>query len=919
MINFQKEILFHQTQLCGNHIEINIKEYENDLNRIIFNNVQKIHAVFDDPKVLTEITRDLEGFYAKHRELISNISVYNNKNDYLGIYINEEDKFVIDTFSRQRNNKLQLKDIILKKDDKYQCYFPFFNENELQGNIVVDVKIDQYLKSVFTLFKIKDILFQWVINNNGQIVFNNFSQNFNVTSLEALTDSVFNEYSGFFYHELIDENSHNKKVVSSYYPLDVLKKDLGIVFTMNSANLLNVFIYRSFWLSLISFLLILALVVYVLRRLIKSKEKEKEIQTKLIEIDIITEQFPIGIMILDKDGIIKNINRTGQKMLFVEKDEEIIGKNFQHQFLVSNKYLLRDESGYSFDSNHFIHYEKGGNEVVIYRKDKLTYVAGEELTLSALIDVSPLEKSRKQEAAANNAKSDFLARMSHEIRTPMNGIIGMTENLMREKLTKKQTEHLTIIKKSSDLLLNIMNDILDFSKIEAGKMMLEEIPFNLSEEINLAVELFKKQAEDKGLNIITSIKPEVPKRIIGDPFRLRQVISNLISNAIKFTPEGEIQIGVSLMDKYQSSLSLLFYVADTGIGISKDQIKKIFGSYEQGEESTSRKYGGTGLGTSIAKQLVELMNGEIWIESPSMISRNSTFPGSKFSFTIEAHSDEKIQKSFNYSSIRHFNQVTALILSQKKDNNDNIHFVLDSFGINYIYRDYEEQTIDSIIYHIEQKKGLYQFIILKDKPQSDAFVLAHKLKENNISSHFPIIIISSNDKPGNYLKCKNLGVDYYLIQPYNTNEVFSILKEILPGIKELKNITPYINKIKSYLRILVADDNIINQRVSQAIFKNLGYEIDIAKNGDEAVKMHKANNYDIIFMDLLMPEMDGFTATRQIRASGAEKTPIVAMTGSQDVDKKNESFNAGMNDFISKPVKAESIKQILIKWFSETL
>jgi signal transduction histidine kinase/DNA-binding response OmpR family regulator len=919
MINFQKEILFHQTQLCGNHVEKTIKEYENDLNRIIFNNIQNIHAIFDDPKVMADINRDLEGFYAKYRDLISNISVYNNKNRYLGIYINEDDKFVIDTFSRQQNNKLEPRDIIIEQDGKYFSYFPFFRDNELQGNIVVEVKLDRYLDNVFTLFKIKEILFQWVINTNGEIVFNNFSKDFNVTNLDIIADSVFNEYSGIINHELININNSKKRIISAYYPLEVIKNDLGIVFTMNTAHLLKVFINRSFWLSLVSFLIIIALVFYLLRHLIKSREKEREIQTKLIGIEIIIEQFPIGIMILDKHGIIKNVNRTGQKMLFVEKDEEIIGKSFQHQFLISNKYLLRDESGASFDSNHFIHYEKDGNEIVIYRKNKVIHVAGEELTLSALIDVSPLEKSRKQEAAANNAKSDFLAKMSHEIRTPMNGIIGMTDNLMREKLTKKQTEQLIIIKKSSDLLLNIMNDILDFSKIEAGKMMLEEIPFNLSEEINLVVELFKKQANDKGVSIITNIKPEIPKRIIGDPFRLRQVISNLLSNAVKFTSEGEIQIGVSLMDKYNSTLSLLFYVEDTGIGIAKDRIKKIFVSYEQGEESTSRKYGGTGLGTSIAKQLVELMNGEIWVESPSLNSKNSTFPGSRFSFTIEVFSDEKIQKSYNYSSINHFNQITALILSKEKDNNDNIHRVLDSFGISYNYREYEDQTIDSAIYHIEQKKKLYQLIILKDKPKKDAFALARQLKENNISNHFPVIMISSNDQPGNYLKCKSLGVDYYLIQPYDTNEIFNILKETFTGIKKLTSITPHINKIKSHLKILVADDNIINQRVSQALFKNLGYEIDIAKNGVEAVEMHKVNNYDIIFMDLLMPEKDGFAATREIRSSGSTKTPIIAMTASQDKEKKEESFNAGMNDFITKPVKTESIKHLLIKWFSETL
>ena len=244
-------------------------------------------------------------------------------------------------------------------------------------------------------------------------------------------------------------------------------------------------------------------------------------------------------------------------------------------------------------------------------------------------DITPIEKARKYEAAANTAKSEFLAKMSHEIRTPMNGIIGMTEAMDQENLNAEQKEYLQIVKRSADLLLNLIDDILDFSKIEAGKMQLEEIPFKLREEVKLSVDLFRPVIEEKNISLQIKTNPDVPENIIGDPFRLRQVLSNLISNAVKFTHEGQIVVGIQLEEEYNSNLTLLFYVEDTGVGIPRNKIESIFNSFTQAEESTSRKYGGSGLGTTISKQLVNLMHGEIWAESPSTISTSPNYPGFK--------------------------------------------------------------------------------------------------------------------------------------------------------------------------------------------------------------------------------------------------------------------------------------------------
>jgi signal transduction histidine kinase/CheY-like chemotaxis protein len=918
IIDYQKSLVAEQVNLCGSQIERTLTTYENDLTKIIFSNFQQIPEIFFNPQVFNEVSGNLQELYSKNRNLISNISIFDNKNSYLGIYLKDNDEIVIDTFARQDYNELKSKDVIIKHKGYYLSYFPFFKNNELTGNVVVEINLEKYLNSIFSLFRLHELQWQWLVSKDNQVFMCNYPDSISIGDFEKISAGMDNEEEFVLEHYYTDASGAKRLIISAVYPLNVLNNDLGIVFTIEAGQLNKVFLRQNFILILVSLLVMILLIAILIYHSNQEKEKQEKRSSDLLSLKMIVEHFPVGIMIIDSLGIIKNINRTGQKMLFLEKDDDITGSSLANQFLVSNKYLLKDGVSAPFDSNHFIHYEKDGNEIVIYRKDIKAQIAGEELTISALIDVSPLEKSRKQEAAANTAKSDFLATMSHEIRTPMNGIIGMTDNLLRGKLDANQKEQVVIIKKSSDLLLNIINDILDFSKIEAGKMMIEEIPFNLTEEISFSVELFKPLAEEKGLEILTSIRPDVPDLLIGDPLRLRQVISNLLNNAIKFTSEGRIIVGVSMMERHSSALTLLFYVEDTGIGVRAENLKKIFSSYEQGKDSVSRKFGGTGLGMAISKQLVELMNGEIWVESPAAKTMNYKFPGSKFSFTIEVHSNEKLVKKFEFFNIHQYLQISALILTRVKNDDDNIHRLLDQLGINYSFRTYEDSSIDSVIFHLEQKKGLYQMLIIMDKPDYDGFAIAQQIKESKISELFPVVMISSNDQPGNYVRSKSYGVDYYLIQPFESNEIYNVIREIFPNINDHRGVAPLINKIKSKIQILVAEDNIINQRVTQSVFKHLGFEIDIARNGVEAVEMVSSKNYDIVFMDILMPEMDGLMATGKIRAKGLNM-PIIAITASDESERKSDVIAAGMNDFITKPIKVESIKQLLIKWFSVSI
>ncbi len=666
--------------------------------------------------------------------------------------------------------------------------------------------------------------------------------------------------------------------------------------------------------------------VILLQDITSRKNAEEALRLNEVRLRLVVDNALDGIITVDSMGNIDSFNPAAES-IFSYNADEVIGRSLEklipHSKAGRNSAFLQ-----SILSGGGIEPVKLERELFALKRDGSIFSAGisvsemrlgEERKFILIIrDISvrkraeaELIQAREKAEAGAKAKSEFLANMSHEIRTPMNGIIGMTQLALDTELTDEQREYLMTVKSSSDVLLKLINEILDFSKIEAGKLEIESVDFNFRDIIGGATKALAVQANEKGLELIFDVSPDVPTSVRGDPVRLVQIMNNLVSNSIKFTETGEILISVEMLDQSNTEVILHFSISDTGVGIPKDKIEKIFMPFEQADSSTTRRYGGTGLGLSISSRLVELMGGVIWAQS-------EIGAGSVFHFTIQLKpASRELQESKSVNSADLAGKY-VLIVDDNATNRKILSEFLKHMNIEAEVACSGDEALEKLREAVTKNRAFDLAILDGMMPGMDGFELARRIKTTSELFGTNLMMLTSAGQKGDLAKCNELDIEVYLTKPVQEAELQGGIARALYGSARHRHRSPVdataCDSRDRGAKILLAEDNVVNAMLARKILEKAGHSVMWAKNGKIALDMLAMHSFDVILMDVSMPEVDGFEATRRIRDLEQEfggHIPIIAMTAHALKDDREKCLTVGMDAYVSKPVNVSELFEVL--------
>ncbi len=938
-----------------------------------------------------EVQRQLGRFFSKYEDWLEAIYWYTPDSVLLEIRKDENNYFHIAGSRRKKDNRLPFREIsehfkiqVGTESGKRPAYLKPVRRNQYTlSNVVLVLSPQTLFLNSFKNFLLDLNLKVWVYNfatNQTILSSENFFPEENSPGLSRFFDDLKQGFDGITHFYARTDNGDaltQEKFVAAYTPIQIWDEPIGFVFSIPHSAVLHQIKKTNYLVGGIFILLFCVAVLFFGYILFEQKkfyellnQSQREIQEWINSLDtFILKVDPQGKILIANNSF---LNFTGLSLDTIQNKritELPIFKSEDLQKISTGLDVVLQE-GY-FRTELQLHNPRRGYIPSIFtiRPIKRDPGGNPELSVEMKTIEDEVKLRRELEIARDHAnqaarlKSEFLANMSHEIRTPMNAIIGMTDLVLETDLNDEQREYLQLVQQSSNTLLNIINDILDFSKIEAGKLDLEMIPFSLKAHLSDVVKTFALKTEEKGLEFVYYTDPYLPEIIVGDPYRLQQILMNLISNAIKFTQEGEVVLeclqirhfpddinlsGISsdLLERIksvyhrtqtQADTELIYFkVADSGIGIPEDKLKVIFDAFTQADGSTTRKFGGTGLGLAICKQLVELMGGTIWVTSQVGV-------GSQFQFVIPFQVQQSAEKEHDPEQYAEaLTRLNVMVVDDHRRSLQVIGKILLSWRIQPQLANDAHTLLKWVEAALRHQKPIHVLLVDAKMPDMDGFELVRQIRDlyqqhESVSPPEIIMMLPLTMQKDVIQKCQELGISAYLLKPIRPSDLFNEIIRVVsqPQIRvidgdadeqavqaakwdEIANSTHASEK---KLRILLAEDNAVNQKLAKRLLEKHGYEVEVAENGREAVELWQKKPFDLILMDVQMPEMGGIEATQIIRNLEKERgghIPIIALTAHAMKGDEERCIQAGMDGYATKPIRKENLFKEIDRILNQT-
>ena len=834
----------------------------------------------------------LEQFYIENNHFIKGISVYNNSGDVFSLYRDKKDSAFVQDIYRSRNiSVLRPERVIAAINKSFSIFIPLHQNNNLTGNVEIDLDVASMQKELFKFCFEKGDLWPTSILDEETVLTFPLNNEWVLPYEKDMIQGVLDWKSGFFQGNIKGLGSSHK-VVTYYESLKIPELCVGIAF---SSNISPLFASSAFGFAVVSAILIVltAVLSYILNRMIVRHQKAIDQKDRRINLlQTVYGNAPVAFIVYRNDSFFTANNYFFNLFDGIASLDDAGKVNFPFGF--------RRE----FEDWDICTFERNGKEVFLGRRQMDMKLDEDRFAIDAFWDITEMEQRLKDTVRSDIAKSELLNRVCADVKKTLSGIRDATA-LLTQQLPEE--ENITYVNKSTADLSGVIDMVQDYARIEAGCIVLDEIPFNLVDEIKKLTDRYHAEARQKGIELRAEISSSAIRNVVGDPLRFSQIINELLGNALKFTNEGSIRISLETAELQGRKIMVKCSVEDTGQGMAREKLKKLFSldlrAKEEGEP--------IGLGVIITKKLVNMMGGSMRVTSPSPISTDPSVPGMQFSFSIICFSDHLSDKILDFSSIASYDQINVLIITSGSSQKHLTNF-LNRKKINTDIYVYNKETEDLLIHKLIIDRNRYQIVVIAAANSEITFSIAEEIHRNDLTEHCICILVDIFSQKGNYIRAKSLDMDYYFVKSSDLSIYDSIFRTHFSHLSETG--VSKAELVRKNLQILIAENNELSRNVVRIIFNKLGYEVDFAQDALHLVNQLNQKNYDIIFIDLKFPPSDGFEIAEMLRMKNY-KMPIIAMTSTLTRDNIKNIADSNMDGYLSKPLNPDKIKQILVKWF----